>query len=241
LLIAVGVLIGFLSGFFGIGGGTFLVPLLVVAGFSLKTSIGISVIQMVFTSIYGSYLNFKAKSLDFADSLSIAIGGFVGAFFSGYIVSYFSEKSLATIFLLFILFAIYKFFYVTKSTNKESSHSRSILFILGFFIGMFAISIGVGGSLILTPILVGYLGYQFKDATSLGLFFVIFSSISGLISLSMAGILDYESGVLVGVSSLIGVYFGIKFKNIIDTKHYRKALIYLYIMLFFIMFYKMFV
>ena len=56
-LIGVGIFIGVMSGFFGIGGGMILVPILVALGFGIKDAIGISIIQMVFISIFGSYLN----------------------------------------------------------------------------------------------------------------------------------------------------------------------------------------
>jgi len=54
-LILLGTGVGVLSGFFGIGGGTILVPLLLMLGYETKAAIGISVLQMVFSSIYGSY------------------------------------------------------------------------------------------------------------------------------------------------------------------------------------------
>jgi len=59
ILILVGTLAGTLSGFFGIGGGMILIPLLMLTGMDIKTAIGISIVQMVFSSFYGSYLNYK--------------------------------------------------------------------------------------------------------------------------------------------------------------------------------------
>ena len=82
-LIVLGVGIGVLSGFFGIGGGTILVPVLLLLGYDIKVAIGISVVQMVFSSVYGSFLNFKKGSLQFDTVLSIGTGGFVGALLSG--------------------------------------------------------------------------------------------------------------------------------------------------------------
>ena len=89
-LIPVGILVGAMSGFFGIGGGTILVPILLAMGFSTKDAIGISIIQMVFSSIYGSYLNHKKGSLILGDGILVGLGGFVGGFIGGYLNFYFS-------------------------------------------------------------------------------------------------------------------------------------------------------
>ena len=58
-LLAFGLITGFTSGFFGIGGGSILIPMLLVAGFAMKEAVAISIMQMVFSSIYGSFLNSK--------------------------------------------------------------------------------------------------------------------------------------------------------------------------------------
>jgi len=50
LLAGLGVFVGFISGFFAIGGGTVLVPALLFLGYDIKYAIGISVTQMVFSS-----------------------------------------------------------------------------------------------------------------------------------------------------------------------------------------------
>lgn len=236
----IGILIGFMSGFFGVGGGTMLVPTLLYLGIDLKSAIAISVMQMVFSSIYGSYLNFKTDFLKLKDGIYIGIGGFLGAMFSGILVTHIPEKVLAIMFLTFIAFAIYRFIKASHTNQTKEINNRFLLIAIGFFIGLFAISIGVGGSLILTPILVGYLFYDVKKASSLGLFFVIFSSISGFISLSISGHMDYYLGSIVGIASLIGVYFGIKVKNRINIKNYKKFLIILYILIFTLTAYKVF-
>ena len=77
-LAAFGIITGFLSGFFGIGGGMILVPMLLLAGFVMKQAIAISIMQMVFSSVYGSFLNSKKVTNVIKDGLIIGIGGFVG-------------------------------------------------------------------------------------------------------------------------------------------------------------------
>ena len=226
--IFLGSIVGLLSGFFGIGGGTILVPLLLVLGYEIKIAIGISVIQMVFSSIYGSYLNNKKGTLDVAMTLVIGIGGFSGALLSGFITSSFSDELLEIIFLSFAIFALLRLFFKTKEHRVQKDVNKITLFVIGFILGTLSMSIGVGGSIILVPILVGFLHVPLKKAVSAGLFFVVFSSVAGLVSHSLAENLDYTSGIIIGVFSLFGVYVGIFLKDKVDEDLQKRLLVSFY-------------
>lgn len=228
-LILLGVATGTLSGFFGIGGGTILVPMLLAFGFEMKSAVGISVIQMVFSSVYGSFLNFKKGTLKLELVLTIGFGGFVGALAAPYIVSSLSSISLEITFASFVLFALLRMGFNTKEGKSIVQPNQFILFIIGVVLGAFAISIGVGGSILLVPILVGFLGVGLKEAVSAGLFFVVFSSISGLIGLSIGGELDYKSGVVIGIASLLGVFGGIYLKDKTSNRLQKRLLMIFYI------------
>ncbi len=228
-LILLGILTGFMSGFFGVGGGTILVPLLLLYGFEMKSAVAISIMQMIFSSIYGSFLNSRKNKEILKDGVTIGIGGFLGGSLSGIIVPNVPGIYLKYIFIVVIIFSIYRVAITSTSTpSGTKTRNKFVLIFVGFIIGMIAMSIGIGGSVILAPILVGYMLYNLKDAASLGLFFVIFSSIAGFISLSLAGHMHYEEGLIVGLASLIGVYVGIKLKNIINIKYYKQLMLFLY-------------
>lgn len=224
-----GVLTGIFAGFFGMGGGTFLIPILVMLGLDIKTAIGISVMQMMFTSIFGSYINFRKQALDVNEGIIVGLGGFVGALFSGYVVSSLSSDTLETMFLVLIIFAIYRFFVSKPQAASEDTHaSKPLLFGLGAGTGVFAISLGVGGALIMNPVLVSYLNYSIKKAVSLSLFYVIFSSVSGFVSMAYHGLIHYQAGLIVGSFSLIGVYAGVQMAHRTDPKRHKYMIIVLY-------------
>ena len=229
----VGLVIGFISGFFGIGGGTLLVPTIMYMGFTIKYAIGISVMQMVFSSIFGSYLNLKKGTLQVKDGLLLGIGGFVGAQGSGFLVNHLSPKVLSTIFIFSICLAIFKFFKSSPESNLPEVESKLLLFVVGMFVGLIAISVGIGGGLFLTPILVGFMNYDIKKAISMSLFFIIFSSVSGFISLSQFGYIDYQVGMIVGISSLLGVFLGIKSSHNLDKKKHKTLILGLYFVILF--------
>ena len=234
-----GIITGFSSGFFGIGGGTILVPMLLATGFVMKEAVAISIMQMVFSSIYGSFLNAKKAQNVIKDGVIIGIGGSIGGIASGYIVPSVSNEFLQYLFIAILIFSIFRIFYSPAVQNSENqTKSTFILLVIGFFIGILAMSIGVGGSILLTPILVGYLKYDLKAATALGLFFVIFSSIAGFISTSYHGQMLFTEGATVGIASLIGVYFGIKVKDMVKATSYKNYVLLLNIIVLIIMLYK---
>lgn len=235
LLGILGVVTGFLSGFFGIGGGAFLVPALMLLDLSIKEAIAISVLQMAFSSVVGSYFNFKSSDLKITNALFLGVGGFVGALFSGFVLDIVPALILQYIFIGFVVFAIYRFCRA-KSIQEEGVQReedglffRFIMFILGGIVGIFSISLGVGGGVLIGPIMAGFLRYSVKEAVVYSLFFVVFSSISGVLSMAYYGHLDYFNGFIVGIGAVFGVYIGVKVLNLIDAKRLKKYLIFLYI------------
>jgi uncharacterized membrane protein YfcA len=229
MLIVLGILTGFISGFFGVGGGMFLVPMLLLAGYSIKTAVAISVVQMFFSSLYGTFLNYKQANTVLKDGLVLGIGGAFGGMLSGIIMPNIPDVYLKYILIIIVIFAIYKIFYATLQTKSTIILSNYfLLFIVGLVVGLVAICVGVGGAVLLTPILVGYFAYDIKYASSMSLFFVIFSSCAGLISLGYGGHILYQYGILVGFFSLFGVYFGIKAKNLISLKNYKNIMLIMY-------------
>ena len=230
-LILVGIFIGTMSGFFGIGGGMILVPILLVLGFDVKVAIGISIIQMVFSSIYGSYLNHRKGSLIVGEGIFVGLGGFLGGYIGGYVTQFLSDTVLQFTFFGLLLFALFRLFFSKNHEDDAQTKSlnKALLFIIGVGIGIFSITLGIGGSIILTPLLVGLLHYPLKKAVSAGLFFVVFSSIAGMISRLSSGTIDFSNGLVVAVASLVGVAIGIWLKDHVNSKNHKMALLALYV------------
>ncbi|KEA45946.1 membrane protein [Campylobacter mucosalis] len=241
LLGVFGVAAGFIAGFFGVGGGTVIVPLLLAVGYDVKMAIGISIMQMLFSSAFGSYFNYKAGLLKVGNALFIGLGGLFGASFSGYIVKITPDIVLKSILLGIFIFSLLKLFFSPSEKDGKEKGTKALLFLIGTCVGMLAISVGVGGAVFITPILVGFLGYKLKDAVGIGLFFVIFSSLSGFISFAFNGQIDYFSGIAVGVSSILGVYYGTKTSHKTDKVLLRRCFLVFYLLMISIMIYKIFI
>lgn len=230
ILLLVGVLVGTLSGFFGMGGGMILIPILMFLGIDIKTAIGISIVQMVFSSLYGSYLNYKKGSLVVGEGIWVGVGGFIGGFAGAYVSNSIPASVLEYLFLGLLIFALVRVFF--SNPNHEDvvkSLNVMVLFMVGLVIGIFAISLGVGGSILLIPILAGFLHYPIKKAVSAGLFFVAFSSVAGLISHLSIGTIDLEKGLVVAVASLLGVFIGIWLKDRVSSSKHKIYLLIMYV------------
>jgi len=121
-------------------------------------------------------------------------------------------------------------FFKTKEDRKQKEVNKLVLFCIGIVLGAMSMTIGVGGSIILIPILVGFLHVPLKKAISAGLFFVIFSSVSGLISHALKGHVDYEKGITIGFASLVGVYIGVHLKDKVNEKLQKRLLVGFYLL-----------
>ena len=239
LVFGVGILTGILAGIFGIGGGVIIVPMMVLLGNDIKVAIGISIMQMIFSSVYGSYLNYKKKNLDFKSGLYVGLGGIIGASFSGLVVKSVASDILMGIFLVFIVYSIIKLFYANayggESKITGGLGQKIFMVVCGIFVGVFAISLGIGGGMMISPLFAYYLGYSSKKIIPISLFFVIFSSVSGFTSLALNGFVEYRQGIIVGIASLIGVQIGIWILSKIDAKKHKIALLGMYVIVFSIM------
>jgi uncharacterized membrane protein YfcA len=241
-LVLFGIITGFISGFFGVGGGMVLIPMLLFADYSMKQAVSISIIQMLFSSIYGSFLNSKQNKEIIKDGFLLGIGGFIGGLQSGLIHSVVSNEFLQYLFITIIFISILSLLNLKiLEVNSQIKYQKSSwLILVGICIGAIAMSIGVGGSVMIIPLLSVLLHYDLKTASSLGLFFVIFSSIAGFVSLSFTGEMLYTQGIIVGIASLVGVYLGVKIKNKVQISSYKKYILILYILILILMVVKMY-
>jgi uncharacterized membrane protein YfcA len=78
LPIGLGLLVGVLSGLFGVGGGFLLTPLLIMFGIPPTVAAATDSNQIVAASTSGTYAHWKIGNVDFKMGLYLLVGGFVG-------------------------------------------------------------------------------------------------------------------------------------------------------------------
>ncbi len=256
ILALVGLFTGITAGFFGIGGGEIVVPSAIFAHFSYSHAVGISLMQMLFSSVVGSIINYKKGLLDLKEGSFAAFGGLMGAILGSFILKIIDDKILMAVFVVVVCYTFIKYAF---SSNKKPKHfeemhfdlhannktpekkrslpfvsidrTHGVLMLAGFVTGIFSIPLGMGGGILMVPFLGYFLKYDSKKIVPLGLFFVVFASLSGVISLYNGRVLDdisVQAGVITGIGAFLGVGIGIKLIALANEKVHKILLLLIY-------------
>jgi uncharacterized protein len=238
-LILLGISVGVLSGFFGIGGGTVSVPILLYMGFGIKEAIGISVTQMVAGSLLAAWIHHKKQTYEVSDVKYFGFGGVLGAIAGGFLVKLLNETLLEWFFLTIVAFTLGRLALSNPVTTRPEVINRPLYTTIGGGIGVFSGMLGVGGSILMTPILVSFMGFPLKKASAVGLFFVMFTSISAFGTLLWLGMINLHAGLVMAFSSLMGIMMGIWLLNLVKVNRYKQILVVFYVFIFAITAYKL--
>ncbi|WP_455476409.1 sulfite exporter TauE/SafE family protein [Bartonella sp. B17] len=87
VLIGMGVVAGFFSGLFGIGGGFLITPFLIFYNIPPAIAVGTGANQMIASSVTGAITHFRRRTLDIKLGTLLTIGGGIGAFIGTQIFS----------------------------------------------------------------------------------------------------------------------------------------------------------
>ncbi len=79
VIIAMGAMVGFLSGMFGVGGGFLMTPLLIFYGIPPAVAVGTEAAQIAGSSVSGVTAHLKRRSVDFQMGWFLVLGGGAGS------------------------------------------------------------------------------------------------------------------------------------------------------------------
>lgn len=238
-LVFLGIIVGVMSGFFGIGGGTVSVPILLYLGFGIKEAIGISIMQMVAGSLMAARVHHKNKTYVVHDIKYFGYGGIIGAVMGAVLVKVLASTFLEWLFLLIVAFTLGRLALSNPTPTRTEVVNRPLYSAIGGGVGIFSGMLGVGGSILMTPILVSFMGFPLKKASAVGLFFVMFTSISAFVTMVLLGLINFQAGAIMALSSLAGIVIGIWLLDQIKIVHYKQVLVVFYIIIFIITAYKL--
>ena len=154
VLIVVGMLVGVLSGTFGIGGGTVIVPALVWLGLSQRNAAATSTLAIVPTSISGVISYATGGHVDWLAAALLFCGMFVGGQIGSWLLSRLPELVLRWIFVAFLVFVVINQVSFVPSRDHQivmSVTTGICLALLGVIIGTLAGLLGIGGGALAVP------------------------------------------------------------------------------------------
>lgn len=154
VLIVVGMLVGVLSGTFGIGGGTVIVPALVWLGLSQRNAAATSMLAIVPTSISGVVSYATGGHVDWLAAVLLFCGMFVGGQIGSWLLSRLPELVLRWIFVAFLVFVVINQVSFVPSRDHQIAMSVTTgicLALLGVIIGTLAGLLGIGGGALAVP------------------------------------------------------------------------------------------
>ncbi|QIM15353.1 sulfite exporter TauE/SafE family protein [Leucobacter insecticola] len=219
-LLLLGVAAGVLSGLFGVGGGTIIVPGLVLwLGMQQKLAAGTSVAAILPTATVGAISYAVQGHVDWVAAACLAVGIVVGAQLGSYLLARVSKAALQWGFMGFLLVVIVSLWVVVPQRGDEIAMSPLVAVLLvltGLVTGVISGLIGVGGGIVVVPVLMFFFGANDLAAKGSSLVMMIPGSISGTLGNIRRSNVDLRSAAIIGISASVCVPFSSVLAALID-------------------------
>ncbi len=218
--IGVGLLAGLLSGLFGVGGGTVIVPLLVlILGFDQRLAAGTSLAAIVPTATVGVISYAVHGSVAWIPALILAVGAVVGAQIGTWLLPRVPLTVLRWSFVGFLSAVIVSLFLVIPSRDADlplTALTIGGLIVLGVITGILAGLLGVGGGIIVVPVLMIVFGVSDLIAKGTSLLMMIPTAVSGTIGTIRRRNVDLVAAALIGGAACTTTALGAWIATIVD-------------------------
>ncbi|QIG39800.1 sulfite exporter TauE/SafE family protein [Microbacterium sp. 4R-513] len=218
--VGIGLLAGLLSGLFGVGGGTVIVPLLVlILKFDQRLAAGTSLAAIVPTATVGVISYAIHGSVAWIPALILAVGAVGGAQVGTWLLPRLSQTVLRWCFVGFLVLVIVSLFLVIPSRDAELPLTFVTivgLVVLGVVTGTLAGLLGVGGGIIVVPALMIVFGTSDLIAKGTSLLMMIPTAISGTIGNFRRRNVDLLAAALVGLAACTTTALGAWIATLVD-------------------------
>lgn len=231
-------LIGFIGmfagGYWGVGCGWLIVPVMLIFGFSPAEAVGVSLLQMVPSTmplVVKDFpkVNWGKRSFGRRMILPLGLGCFItafsGRFINDYLYSLFGSTALMVIFCLVNLFIGYQTLFTKPIKNEKilpnfSRKQSFIAFLGGLFTGIFSSLLGIGGAMIIRPILVNIFKVPEQwTARAVRILLLLTTSTGGIFyvisSGRQVGLEIFVLTLIIAAGGMMGFPLGVKCNNIV--------------------------
>jgi uncharacterized protein len=209
-VVLVGIVAGFLSGLFGVGGGILIVPALVlVLRFDQRLAHGTSLAAVLPIAISSLASYTLEDSVDWPVGLLLAVGAVGGAVIGTYILHRLPYDTLAVAFTILLLLTA-----VRLMIDQGDAAGRGaltlvgavVLVLVGFAAGILAGLLGVGGGIIMVPAMVVGFGIPAALAKGTSLFVIVPTAIMGTWANRSRGNANLRVAVILGLAGVVSAF-----------------------------------
>ncbi|WP_154308053.1 sulfite exporter TauE/SafE family protein [Metabacillus lacus] len=245
-----GLLIGVLSGFFGVGGGFILTPILLLMGYEPVTAITISLLYTIGTSFSGVFAHLRMKNIIWKPALLVAVSGVAATQFANPFVMFlknrgYDELLIPVFYIVLLGYFAYKMLLQRKGREDElevfEPSSKLLGYgVIGFIGGFLSTTLGVGGGFIIVPLLIAFSGFHPKKAVGTSLVSVLFIVAAGFLTYYIQRPIDLSLGFILIIGGLLGAQLGARATLIYKQKEIKLLLGVLYTFTMLSMIFKLF-
>lgn len=211
IMAVVGVAVGILSGLFGIGGGTVIVPALVWLGLTQRHAAATSMMAIVPTAVSGVASYAIEGDVDWIAALIVFCGMFVGGQIGSWLLAKLPELVLRWAFVVFLLFVM-----VNQAMSNPSRDSRIAmtsgtiigLIVFGVIAGVLAGLLGIGGGAICVPALSIIFGASDLIARGTSLLAMFPNAITTSVANARRRMVHVKAALIIGVVAALTAPLG---------------------------------
>ncbi|OGO18401.1 MAG: hypothetical protein A2Z15_02155 [Chloroflexi bacterium RBG_16_50_11] len=250
ILLAAGAVAGFAGGMLGLGGAFIMTPLQYLvytnmglsADVAIRTAFGTSLLVVLTTAISAAWRHHRERAVEWRIAIIMGGCGLIFALAGATLATHISGTALKITFgVIAIIISIRLFFAAREREESEPGNKPFLWAAWAIPIGLFSGLLGVGGGVLLIPILVVILKFKMRYAVANSLAIMIFTSIGGIIGYIINGIgaaerlsysvgyINFTSWVLLAVPAAVLAQVGAA------TAHRmpRKLLMYIFVVVIF--------
>ena len=211
-LILLGLAAGYLSGLFGVGGGIIVVPALMMLGFSQRLAAGTSVTAILPTAIVGAISYALSGNVDWLAGALLAVGVVGGAQLGTYLLARFPKDVLFWSFIAFLAVTVVSLWIVVPQRDDviELNPLTAIaLCLVGVITGILSGLLGVGGGIVVVPVLMFFFGASDLVAKGTSLLMMVPGSVSATVGNARRRNIDVRAAAFVGISACVASPLGL--------------------------------
>ncbi len=196
-LLITGCVVGLVSGLLGVGGCFIMIPVQywiltsmgVDTGTAIRVAFGTNLLVVFPTAISGAYMHHKKGVVLWKQAIILGLTSMIFTFAGAYVASVLSGSILKLLFGFAILLSAIRMATAHPIRVEGEPHSNLLTyFLLGCVFGFVTGLIGIGGGVLMVPLMVIALNYHIREAVGTATAIMIFTSLGGAIAYMLFGL-----------------------------------------------------